>query len=229
MTKDMTSGNPSRILFFFAMPMVLGNIIQQFYIIIDSVVVGNFVSSKALAAVGASYPITFVFISIATGASIGCSVVISQMFGAKYIGKMKTAIHTSLISIAVFSFILALIGLLSSRAVLSLLKTPIDIFENANIYMQIYFMGVVFLFIYNVTTAAFNALGDSKTPLCFLIFSSIINVVLDLLFVIKFKMGVSGAAYATLIAQGISAISSLAYLLKKVRAIRTDEEYKLFD
>lgn len=229
MTKDMTNGNPSKILFCFAMPMVLGNIFQQFYIIIDSVVVGNFVSDKALAAVGASYPITFVFISIATGASIGCSVVISQMFGAKYIGKMKTAIHTSLISIAVFSFILMLIGLLSSRTVLSLLKTPIDIFENANIYMQIYFMGVVFLFIYNVTTAAFNALGDSKTPLCFLICSSILNVVLDLLFVIKFNMGVSGVAYATLIAQGVSAISSLAYLLKKVRTIKTDEEYKLFD
>ena len=229
MTKDMTNGNPSKILFCFAMPMVLGNIFQQFYIIIDSVIVGNFVSDKALAAVGASYPITFVFISIATGASIGCSVVISQMFGAKYIGKMKTAIHTSLISIAVFSFILMLIGLLSSRTVLSLLKTPIDIFENANIYMQIYFMGVVFLFIYNVTTAAFNALGDSKTPLCFLIFSSILNVVLDLLFVIKFKMGVSGVAYATLIAQGVSAISSLAYLLKKVRIIKTDEEYRLFD
>jgi putative MATE family efflux protein len=228
-TKDMTKGNPSEILFCFAMPMVLGNIFQQFYIIIDSVVVGNLVSSKALAEVGASYPITFVFISIATGASIGCSIVISQMFGAKYIGKMKTAINTSLISIIVFSFILMLIGLFSSRVILSLLKTPIDIFENANMFIQIYFKGVVFLFIYNVTTAAFNALGDSKTPLCFLIFSSILNVVLDLLFVIKFKMGISGAAYATLIAQCISAISSLAYLLKKVKTIKTNEEYKLFD
>lgn len=229
MIKDMTNGNPSKILFCFAIPMVLGNIFQQFYTIIDSVVVGNFVGSKALAEVGASYPITFVFISISTGASIGCSVVISQMFGAKYIGKMKTAIHTSLISIAVFSFLLMIIGLFNSRAVLSLLKTPIDIFEDANIFIQIYFMGIMFLFIYNIATAAFNALGDSKTPLCFLIFSSILNIVLDLLFVIKFQMGVSGAAYATLIAQGVSAISSLAYLLKKIMIIKTDKECKLFD
>lgn len=229
MTKDMTKGNPSKILFYFAMPMVLGNIFQQFYTIIDSVVVGNFVNSKALAAVGASYPITFVFIAVATGSSIGCSVVISQLFGAKYIGKMKTAIHTSLISIAVFSFVLMIIGLISSRAVLSLLKTPVEILEDANIFLQIYFMGAVFLFIYNITTAAFNALGDSRTPLCFLIFSSILNILLDLLFVVKFEMGVPGAAYATLISQGVSAISSLVYLSKKVKIIKTDEEFKIFD
>lgn len=229
MTKDMTIGKPSKILFFFAMPMVLGNIFQQFYNIIDSVVVGKFVSSRALAAVGASYPITFVFIAVATGASIGCSVVISQMFGAKYIGRMKTAIHTALISIVVFSFVLMIIGLLSSSTVLELLRTPSDIFDDANTYIKIYFMGIVFLFIYNITTSAFNALGDSKTPLCFLIFSSILNVLLDLLFVIKFKMAVAGVAYATLIAQGVSAISSLTYLLKKIATIKTEEKCELFD
>lgn len=229
MAKDMTSGNPFSNIFCFAMPMVLGNIFQQFYNIIDSIVVGNFVSSKALAAVGASYPIIFVFIAVATGASVGCSVVISQMFGAKYIGHMKTAIYTSFISIAVFSLVLMIIGLLSSNIILKLLQTPLDIFEDANTYIEIYFMGVMFLFLYNIAISTCNALGDSKTPLCFLIFSSILNVLLDLLFVIKFKMGVSGVAYATLIAQGVSAGLSITYVLKKVRAIKTDEKCNLFD
>lgn len=229
MTNDMTSGKPSKILFFFSMPMVLGNIFQQFYNIIDSVVVGNFIGPKALAAVGASYPITFVCIAVATGASVGCSVVISQMFGAKDIEKMKTAIHTSIISIAIFSLILMIIGLISSRLILNLLNTPKDIFEDANNYIRIYFSGVIFLFIYNIITSVFNSLGDSKSPLSFLIFSSIINVLLDLLFVIKFKLGVPGVAYATLIAQGVSAILSLTYLLKKVKKIEIKEKAKLFD
>lgn len=229
MAKDMTSGKPSKILLFFAMPMVLGNIFQQFYNIIDSVVVGNFIGSKSLAAVGASYPIIFVCIAVATGASVGCSVVISQMFGAKYIEKMKTAIHTAIISIAIFSIILMIIGLVSSRLLLNLLNTPKDIFEDANNYIRIYFMGGIFLFIYNITTSTFNSLGDSKTPLCFLIFSSIINVLLDLLFVIKFRLGIPGVAYATLIAQGVSAILSLIYLLKKINKIKSKEKVELFN
>lgn len=229
MAKDMTSGEASKVLFLFAMPMVLGNIFQQFYNIIDSVVVGNFIGSKSLAAVGASYPIIFVCIAVATGASVGCSVVISQMFGAKYIGKMKTAIHTSVISIAIFSITLMIIGLISSRLLLTLLNTPKDIFEDANNYIRIYFVGIIFLFIYNITTSVFNSLGDSKTPLCFLIFSSIINVLLDLLFVIKFRLGIPGVAYATLIAQGVSAILSLIYLLKKIDKIKSKEKAKLFD
>lgn len=222
MTNDMTIGNSSKILFYFAMPMVLGNIFQQFYTIIDSVVVGNFVGANALAAVGASYPITFVFITIANGASIGCAVVISQLFGAKYMGKMKTAIHTSLISIGIFSTILMILGLASSNAVLNLLKTPSDIFDDANIFMKIYFMGVVFLFLYNITNSAFNALGNSKTPLGFLIFSTFLNIGLDLLFVIKFNMGVKGVAYATLISQGMAAFLSLGYLLKEISKIKVE-------
>lgn len=229
MIKDMTKGNSFKILFFFAMPMVLGNVFQQFYNIIDSIVVGNFVSSKALAAVGVSYPITFVFISIATGSGVGCSVVISQVFGAKYMGRVKTAIYTAIISIIVFSFALMIVGLLSSYEILNLLRTPRDIFEDANTFLSIYFMGVVFLFVYNISTSAFNALGNSGTPLCFLIFSSILNIILDLIFVIKFKLGVSGVAYATLISQGISAFLSLGYLLKKVKNLEGAEVYEIFD
>jgi putative MATE family efflux protein len=225
----MTYGNPSKILFCFAIPMIIGNIFQQLYNIADSIVVGNFVGAKALAAVGASYPITFVFIAMATGASVGFSVVISQMFGAKYIDKMKTAIYTSLISVFIFSFILMVIGLVFSGQILNLLKTPNDIFDDANTYMRIYFMGIIFLFVYNTSTSAFNALGNSRTPLCFLIFSSILNVFLDLLFVIKFKMAVSGVAWATLIAQGVSSILSLSYLIIKIRRIEPCQKPKLFD
>lgn len=229
MIKDMTVGNPSKVLFSFAIPMVLGNVFQQLYSIVDSIVVGNFVGPEALSAVGASYPITFVFIAVATGAAVGCSVIISQMFGAKYIGKMKTAINTSILSVIFFSMFLMIIGIIFSGDILHLLETPEYIFNDANIFMRIYILGVVFLFLYNTVTYAFNALGDSKTPLYFLMISSVVNIILDLIFVIIFKLGVAGVAIATLIAQGISATLSLFYLLKKVKSIKTEEKYKIFD
>lgn len=229
MNKDMTIGNPSKILFYFAVPMVLGNILQQFYNIVDSMIVGNFIGADALAAVGASYPITFVLITVANGCSIGCGVVISQFFGAKLMDKVKTSIFTSIIFIAVFSFLLMIIGLIFSNDILTLMNTPSNIFSDSSIYMKIYFMGVVFLFIYNIINSSFNALGNSKTPLKFLLFSSFLNIFLDLIFVAKFKFGVSGAAYATLISQGLSAILSLVPLLKSINCIKTHTKIKLFD
>ncbi|AOR24096.1 MATE family efflux transporter [Clostridium taeniosporum] len=229
MVRDMTKGKPGKIVLLFAIPMVIGNIFQQVYNIVDSVIVGNFIGANALAAVGASYPMAFLFITIATGASIGCSVIISQMFGAKQIGDMKTAIYTSIISITIFSTILMILGITTSNSVLQILKTPEEILTDADNYMKIYMIGVVFLFVYNINTGVFNALGNSKIPLYFLIFSSILNVVLDFLFVVKFKSGVVGAAYATLIAQGISAMASLTYLLIKLKRIKDDDIYRIFD
>ena len=231
MIKDMTKGNPSKILLYFALPMVIGNIFQQLYNIIDSVIVGNFVGVNALAAVGSSYPITFVFITVANGLSIGCSVIISQLFGAKHIKEMKTSIYTSLISVGLFSFILMIISLIFCEDILNLLQTKKEIFYEANVYMKIYFSGVVFLYIYNISTASFNALGDSRTPLLLLIFSSVINVILDLLFVVKFNMGVKGVAIATLIAQGVSGILAISILLKRVNRIKYEEnsKEKIFD
>ena len=183
MVKDMTVGSPSRILFFFAMPMILGNLFQQLYNIVDSVVVGNFVGEDALAAVGASYPITFLFVAIAIGASMGCSVVISQFFGAKRYGEMKTAIYTSLFSIGGLGVALMGVGLLISTPILRLLGTPENIFADSATYLNIYFLGAGFLFLYNTLTAIFNALGDSKSPLVFLAIASVVNIGLDLLFV----------------------------------------------
>lgn len=229
MNKDMTIGNPSKILFYFALPMVAGNILQQLYSIIDSMIVGNFIGADALAAVGASYPITFVLITVANGCGIGCGVVISQYYGGKLVDKVKTSIFTSIIFITLFSFLLMVFGISFSDSILNLMNTPDNIFNDSCIYMKIYFLGVVFLFLYNIINSSFNALGNSKTPLMFLIFSSILNIILDLLFIIKFHMGVAGAAYATLISQFVSAALSLFFLLKTIRNITYKKRIKLFD
>lgn len=229
MNKDMTIGNPSKILFYFALPMVLGNILQQFYNIIDSMIVGNFVGADALAAVGASYPITFVLITVANGCGIGCGVVISQFYGAKLMNKIKTSIFTSIIFISISSFLIMILGVIFSDNILSLMNTPNNIFKDSSNYMKIYFMSVVFLFLYNIINSSFNALGNSKTPLKFLLFSSFLNILLDLLFVVKFNTGVSGAALATLIAQGLSAVLSLFSLLKSLKYIKCDIKIKIFD
>ena len=233
MIKDMTKGNPSRIIIFFALPMVIGNIFQQIYNIVDSIILGKFVGVNALAAVGVSYPITFVFITIANGVSIGCSVVISQLFGAKKISEMKSSIYTSLLSVGILGIIFMTFGLIFSEDILRLLQIKSDIFNDASTYMNIYFLGSVFLFLYNISTSVFNALGNSKTPLVFLIFSSIINVLLDLLLIGKFNMGIKGAAIATLVAQGFSSVLVFIFLLEKIKSIEpiNDNKYdiKIFD
>lgn len=225
----MTKGNPRKILFYFAFPMILGNMIQQCYNIVDSIIVGNFLGPTKLAAVGVCYPITFVFITIANGASIGCGVLISQYFGSKNLEKTKSSIYTSLISILMFSIILTIIAFTFRRVILNFMNTPNDIFYDCSLYTRIYFIGIIFLFLYNISNAVFNALGNSKTPLIFLIISSILNIFLDLLFVLKFHLAVKGVAYATLISQAVSAILSLSYLLIKLQTIKCNNAYKFFD
>ena len=225
---SMVTGNPTRALIGFTLPMVAGNLFQQFYNIMDSVIVGNVVGEEALAAVGASTAITMMFVMVAMGTGIGCSVVISQLFGAKKLEEMKTAISTALLSILGFSILLSILGLVINRSLMNLMGTPENIFEDAAEYMQIYFFGFVFLFLYNAFSAIFNALGDSKKPLMFLIFSSLLNIGLDLYFVAELHMGVAGVAWATLIAQGISALLSFGFLMRKLKGIET-ESYRRFD
>lgn len=229
MNKDMTKGNPSKILFCFALPMVMGNILQQLYNIIDSMIVGNFVGAKALAAVGASYPITFVLITVANGCGIGCAVVIAQYFGGKYLEKVKTSIYTSIIFITAFSFIIMCLGYIFTEEILYLMNTPTDIFNDSCIYMKIYFIGVVFSFVYNIVNSSFNALGNSKTPLMFLLLSSATNIILDLLFVAKFNMGVKGAAAATVISQGLAAVLALIVLINNLKIMKTEDRFSYFD
>ena len=198
---NMITDHPGRSLLLFALPMILGNLFQQFYNIIDSVVVGRFVGEEALASVGASFSITNVFIAIAVGGGIGSSVVVSQFLGAKQTGNMKTAISTTLINFLTIGVILGGLGLAFNDRILLLMNTPSNVFEQAAVYLSIYFIGLPFLFMYNVQAAVFQSLGDSKTPLYLLLFSSVLYIVLDLVFVRQFHKGVSGVAVATIIAQ----------------------------
>ncbi|MFA9463215.1 MAG: MATE family efflux transporter [Velocimicrobium sp.] len=221
MIQDMTNGNPSNILWKFTIPLFLSVVFQQLYSIVDSVVAGRFASTSALAAVGASYPITMIYIAIATGTNIGCSVIISQLFGQKKFTTMKTAINTSLIATLVLSVLLTIFGILTCNPFIRLLGTPTNIFSDSALYLRIYMFGLFFLFLYNICNGIFTALGDSKTPLFFLIISSIGNIILDLLFVITFHMGVSGVAWATFIAQGVSSLLAIFVLLKRITQIKS--------
>lgn len=226
---DMITDHPGKALLMFVIPMILGNLFQQFYNIADSVIVGRFVGEQALAAVGASYAITNVFIAIAIGGGNGSAVVVSQFFGAGKYGKMKTAVFTTLINFIAISLCLGMVGIALNDQILTWVNTPADIFEDAGVYLSIYFMGLPFLFMYNVQASIFNSLGDSKKPLYLLIFSSLLNIVLDLVFVIYFGQGVRGVAVATLIAQGISAVISFLLLMKKLKGYQTDEKYGYYD
>ena len=204
MITDLTEGKPSKMLWSFSMPMLLSVVFQQLYNIVDSVVAGKFVGASALAAVGASYPITMIFMAIATGTNIGAAVVISQLFGAKNFEKLKTSVFTSVISMVVLAVVLTAGGLILCRGMLIMLDTPNDIMVDSMVYLNIYIAGLTFLFLYNICTGVFTAMGDSRTPLYFLIASSVGNIILDVLFVTAFNMGVAGVAWATFIAQGIS-------------------------
>lgn len=223
---DMLSDSPAKSLFFFALPMILGNLFQQFYNLADSVIVGRFLGEDALAAVGASYSLTNVFIMIAIGGGIGASVITSQYFGAKNYAKMRTSAYTSLISYLILSVLLAVFGYAFHPGILTLLKTPQNIYADACTYLKIYFTGLPFLFMYNVLSAKFNALGRSKIPLFLLIFSSLLNVGLDILAVSALNMGIAGAAAATVFSQGISAVISLIILIKLLSGYKNDNDEK---
>ncbi len=216
MVKDLTKGDVRPVLWGFTIPMFISVVFQQLYSIADSAIAGKFAGEDALAAVGASYPITMIFMAIAIGSNIGCAVVISRYFGAGDIRRMKTAISTTLIASAVLSVILTVLGLIFSVPLLRLINTPDNIFRDADVYLKIYIGGLLFVFIYNVATGIFTSLGDSKTPLYFLIGSSLGNIALDLLFVITFRWGVAGVGWATFIAQGIACVLAFLTLFRRV-------------
>lgn len=220
---------PLRALLIFAFPMIIGNLFQQFYTMVDSVVVGRFVSENALAAVGASYSLTNVFISIAIGGGVGASVLTSRYFGARNYRKMKTSVYTAMLSFLAVSLVLGGAGLLLGGQIMELLNTPENILAQATEYLNIYFLGLPFLFMYNVLAAMFNALGRSRIPLYLLIFSSVFNIFLDVLLVCVFHMGVAGVAWATLIAQGISAVAAFLLFRREMKGYEGGKEEKLFD
>ncbi len=228
MITNMTEGSPSKILWKFSIPMLISVIFQQLYNIVDSIIAGQFISVDALAAVGASYPITMIFLAIATGSNIGCSVVISQLFGGKNYAKVKTAIGTSVISILFLSSLLTILGLFFCNDLMKLLHTPSDIFSDSALYLRIYILSLIFIFLYNICNGIFTALGDSKTPLYFLIISSVFNMILALILVILFHLGVAGVAWATFIAQGLSSVLASLALIRRLKNIPTTEAFPLF-
>lgn len=229
MITDMTKGSPAKLLLRFSLPMLISVIFQQLYTIADSVIAGNYIDKNALAAISASFPVTMIFMAIGTGSNIGCSVVVSSLFGAKDNTKMKTAIYTSLISITVIGTILTIAGFFVCSPILDLLNTSNDIKADAALYLSIYTGGLIFLFLYNICNGIYTALGDSKTPLLFLIISSISNVILDLVFVVVFGMGVDGIAWATFLCQGICSVLALVCLLYRIKKIEAEKSFPKFD
>lgn len=235
--KNLTQGKPWKVLMSFAIPLILSGLIQQFYNLADSIIVGNFAGAggsisgeDALAAVGASSTITNLFIMLGNGGSMGCGVVISQMFGGKRFGELKTTLYTSLIFFGIVALVLMGVGSVVAGPLTSIMNTPDNIFGAAVDYLRIYMFGLPFLFIYNVCNAIFNAMGDSKKPLYFLIFSTVFNVALDYIFVAKFGWAVKGVAWATFIAQGAACLLSLFTLLKKSAGIDSgSEQIRFFD
>lgn len=230
MIKDLTQGRPEFVLLKFSLPMFVSVFFQQLYNIADSIVVGNFAASgeDSMAAVGASYPITLVFMAIAVGCNIGCSVIISQLFGAKEYKRMKTAVSTTLITSVIISIILIVAGTIFTMPIMRLIQTPENVFADASLYLQIYIGGFIFQFLYNIFTGIFQALGDSRTPLYFLIGSSLGNISLDLLFVAVFHWDVAGVAWATFIAQGIACILAGVTLYTRMKKIKTEGKISKF-
>lgn len=228
MNKDLTTGDPQKVLWQFCLPMFASIVFQQIYNIADSLVAGKFIGENALAAVGNSYNITLVFIAFAFGCNIGCSVIVSQFFGAQKIAKMKSAVYTSILSGGILCAFLMLIGFLSCNTILTVMKTQPEILMDSARYLNIYILGLPFLFFYNIATGIFSALGDSKTPFLFLAFSSTANILVDILFVKGFSMGISGVAWATFLCQGVSCMFSLVIILKRLSQMPCDEKPALF-
>ena len=228
MNKDLTVGNPSSVLWKFCLPLFGSVIFQQLYNIADSLVAGKFISEEALAAVGNSYEITLIFIAFAFGCNIGCSVLVSQYFGAKDYSRMKSTISTTFISSGILIALLILFGTGFCGTLLELINTPAELMADSKLYLDIYIWGLPFLFFYNIATGIFSALGDSKTPFIFLAFSSTANILVDILFVKGFGMGVAGVAWATFLCQGISCILSLIVVYRRLAVIESGVKAKLF-
>ncbi len=229
--RDLTQGKPFVALLMFTLPMLLSMAFQQLYNIVDSVVAGQFIGRDALAAVGASSPVTLLFLAIATGGSIGSGVIVSQLCGRGENARLKTTVFTSLISLTALAAVLTIVGLVICDPLLRLLNTPESIFSDSSAYLSIYIWGLVFIFAYNIVTCVFNGLGDSRTPLFLLIFSSLLNIGLDVLFVTVFDFGVPGLAWATFAAQAVAAVISLVCLAFRIRKIKAEDgrRVKAFD
>lgn len=220
-SSDLIHGKIWKSILWFSIPMLVGNLFQQLYNTVDSYVVGNYVSSGALAAVGQSTPIINTLVGFFTGLATGAGVVIAQYYGGHLIDKMKKAIHTSVALTLILCILFTFLGVSLSYKILVLIGSPESVMTPATLYLRIYFGGVSFVCIYNMGSGILRAIGDSKTPLYYLIVASIINIILDFVFVLGLHMGVAGAGWATFIAQGVSA------LLVTIKLVASKEDYRI--
>ncbi|MCD8348499.1 MAG: MATE family efflux transporter [Lachnospiraceae bacterium] len=226
--RDLTVGDPGKVLWQFCLPLFGSIIFQQLYNIADSLVAGKFIGENALAAVGNSYEVTLIFIAFAFGCNMGCSVIVSQLFGAHDYKNMKTAVSTAWIASAVLCILLMIIGLAGCGTLLRLIQTPDEVLADSRLYLNIYIWGLPFVFFYNISTGIFSALGDSKTPFIFLAASSTSNIAVDIFFVTVFQMGVAGVAWATFLCQGISCVLAVLVVAKRMKSIPGAEKAPLF-
>jgi len=227
--KDLTVGSVGKNILRFAMPMLLGNLFQQLYTFVDQIIVGRFLGKEALAAVGASFPVIFTLIALIIGIATGGTIVISQFFGAKDYYKVKRSIDTIFIVMGISAVIMTVVGISFTEEIFRLIKLPEELIPMATTYLSIYVSGLVIFFGYNSVAAILRGLGDSITPLYFLILATIINIGLDLLFIVKLGWGIEGAAFATLIAQGIAFIVAVFYLNKNHELIKFNLREFAFD
>ena len=224
MTKDMTQGSPMKLILGFTIPLLFGFLFQQCYSLVDTIIVGRFLGVDALAAVGSTGPLNFFIIGFCTGVCSGFSIPISHKFGAgDYVGLRKTVANTVWLSI-IFSVVMTTVTVVACRMILILTKTPENIFEGAYEYFVIILLGIPVTYLYNLLSGIIRALGDSKTPVIFLTIAAVLNIFLDILFIVTFQMGIAGAAWATVLSQGIAGISCLFYMIKKFEILKIQKE-----
>lgn len=222
--KDMTQGEPFKLILWFSVPLLLGNIFQQFYSMVDTIIVGKILGTQALASVGTTGPLNFLVLGFASGITSGFAVLVAQRFGAGDHSGMKKAVASATELTIGFTIVLTLAATLGTKGMLHLINTPDDIFRSAYDYIVVIYAGMGTMMLYNILACFLRAIGDSKTPLFFLIISSILNVVLDLVFIIIFEMGVAGAAWATVVSQGVSGVLCFIYMMKKYPMMHLSKE-----
>ena len=228
MTKDLTQGSPAKLIFEFAVPLLAGMVFQQLYNLVDTVIVGRFLGVNALAGVGATGSIGFLVLGFGMGICAGFAIPVAQYFGAKDESRMRNCVANGLLLAGVFALLIAVVMVAFCRSILTLIDTPAECFEEAYRYIVVIFAGTPFIFMYNLFSGYLRSLGDSKTPLCFLLLSSVLNIALDLLFILTFHMGVIGASLATVISQGVSGMLCLLFIVKKVPILHiSGEEWRI--
>lgn len=229
MILDMTKDNPTSVMIKFTLPLMIGNLFQQLYNVVDTIVVGRYLGKNPLAAVGSSFMLMNFFSFIIIGLCMGASIVYSYYFGEKNYGDLKKSIYMSFVSIGIFSLVISIVLYFNTERLLLMINTPSEILAYSKDYLSIIFGGLVFVFFFNIGSGILRSIGNSRTPLVFLVLSAIINIVLDLVFVIKFNMNVEGVAYATVIAQGVSSVLCIMYALLKVPIIRMTKDDMVFE